>query len=457
MPYGDGSRSRLQRRSGVERVFSSFWANGGKVEEWQRGLARDVGRVEFHAAGTLPAVPRLAAGAMQSTTQCIKALDPGLPRERRPKYSLERLRALVLRTESMFGDSPALMQKRGAKFEITRLSRIRLALRAVGGWQMMPKKRLLRILEMASGSEEQVREMGRVQLGTLTASTSCIVVIVRFRQGGAIELRSASAHVYLTLLGCPIREEFCLRRCLLYDGAGASEVRKRAAGGQSLDFDVTRALYRRLMPDLLGCGEVLNVVESHAGISVFAAVLTELVGVQRVRILVSAEVVRVLKQMHRVGFGDVTESYCMLSYETATVDAISAVRGRVHLATAGLRCAAVSDANQVPLAHPKRRRWLERTLEENVATIQALLRAEPLRVLLETSAAVRRKELTAWWRRMQRFILSQDRYVWRFVVACPRKLYRKEPPRERIYVMGWLKLEHVHEPMRRFATTVEGS
>ena len=53
VPYGDGSRSRLQRRGGVERVFDSFWANGGKMEDWQRGLVRDVGRVEFHAAGAL--------------------------------------------------------------------------------------------------------------------------------------------------------------------------------------------------------------------------------------------------------------------------------------------------------------------------------------------------------------------------------------------------------------------
>eukprot|EP00966_Prymnesium_polylepis_P022547 518660-Prymnesium_polylepis.1 len=78
----------------------------------------------------------------------------------------------------------------------------------------------------------------------------------------------------------------------------------------------------------------------------------------------------------------------MLSYEEETVASMQAVRGKVHLAAAGLRCTAVSEANGVPICSPKRQGWLERSLEESVATIAALLAAEPLRVELETSAAV---------------------------------------------------------------------
>ena len=162
-------------------------------------------------------------------------------------------------------------------------------------------------------------------------------------------------------------------------------------------------------------------------------------------------VVRIVKDMHRAGFGDMTDTYCMLSYEADTVEHMRAVRGRVHLAAAGIRCTAVSDANGEAVGSAKRQGWLERSLEENAATIAALLAAEPLRVVLETSAAVLHPSLAAWWGRMQVCVTSHEQYEWRYVVACPRALLRKEPPRRRIFILGWRLPRFVHPDLQRFA------
>ena len=449
-----GTSSAWRRRNG-ESVAScrpeAVLSCSGEEELWHLGLDREVGRVEFHAAGALPTVPRLTAKARRSAKTKVAALEPGLRCERRPEYSLTRLRALVERTEAMFGTSPPLRQRRGAKFEIKRLGRLRAALQAAGGWQMMMKKRLLRVLDMEPGSEAQLGEMRRARLGTITASTSCKYVIVVLLASGSIVLRFASAQVYATLLGVPIRADFCLRLCLAYRCRGSTETRRRAACGQSLDFDITRVVLRRMMQDVIDSGEVIGMVETHAGISMFAAALVELTGADRVRVLVSSEVVRLVKDMHRAGFGDMTDTYCMLSYEADTVEHMRAVRGRVHLAAAGIRCTAVSDANGEPVCSAKRQGWLERSLEENAATIVALLAAEPLRVVLETSAAVLHPSLAAWWGRMQVCVTSHEQYEWRYVVACPRALLRKEPPRRRIFILGWRLPRFVHPDLQRFA------
>eukprot|EP00966_Prymnesium_polylepis_P120024 2773586-Prymnesium_polylepis.1 len=137
----------------------------------------------------------------------------------------------------------------------------------------MSKARLLRVLKMPQGSEKQLRAMGKVRLCTLTASTSCIVVIVFINDNGTIALRSASAQVYATLLGMPICAEFCARKCLSMQCSEATEPRRRAACGQSLDFDVVKAIHRRVLQDVIDSGEPINVVETHAGISLFTAAL----------------------------------------------------------------------------------------------------------------------------------------------------------------------------------------
>ena len=175
----------------------------------------------------------------------------------------------------------------------------------------------------------------------------------------------------------------------------------------------------------------------------------------RVRVLVSSEVVRLVKDMHRAGFGGMTDTYCMLSYEAETTERLRAVRGRVHLAAAGIRCTAVSDANGEPIGSAKRQAWLERSLEENAATISALLAAEPLRVVLETSAAVLHPSLADWWGRLQVCLTSHVQYMWRFVVACPRGLLKKEPPRRRIFILGWRGDSFVPASMRQFTMAAE--
>eukprot|EP00966_Prymnesium_polylepis_P021588 496429-Prymnesium_polylepis.1 len=113
------------------------------------------------------------------------------------------------------------------------------------------------------------------------------------------------------------------------------------------------------MQDVIDSGEVIGMVETHAGISMFAAALVELTGAERVRVLVSSEVVRLVKDMHRAGFVGMTDTYCMLSYEAETTERLGAVRGRVHLAAAGIRCTAVFDANGEPIRSAKRQAWLE--------------------------------------------------------------------------------------------------
>ena len=92
-----------------------------------------------------------------------------------------------------------------------------------------------------------------------------------------------------------------------------------------------KAIHRRVMQDVIDRGELINVVEMRAGILLFTAALVELAGEG---VLVSVEVVRPVKKMHRAGYGDITDTYCMLSYEEETVASMQAVRGRVHLAAA---------------------------------------------------------------------------------------------------------------------------
>ena len=451
-----GSSAAWRRVHGecvMERQPERVLEQGGEAEFWHLGLDREVGRVEFHAAGALPTVPRLTAKARRSAQTKVAALEFGLVCGRRPRYSLERLRALVLRTEDLFGVSPLLRQRRGAKSEITRPMRLRLrvALQAVGGWQMMTKKRLRRVIAMQPGSERQLLEMRKVELGTITASTSYILVIVVLMDDGSVVLRFASAQVYATLLGVPLQTEFCVRRCLAMRCKASTETRRRAAAGQSLDYDITLVVLRLMLRDVIESGVDVSMVETHAGISMFAAALVTLVGAGKVRVLVSSEVVRLVKDMHRAGFGDMTDTYCMLSYEADTVEHMRAVRGRAHLAAAGIRCTAVSDANGEAVCSAKRQGWLERSLEENAATIAALLAAEPLRVVLETSAAVLHPSLAAWWGRMQVCVTSHEQYEWRYVVACPRALLRKEPPRRRIFILGWRLPRFVHPDLQRFA------
>jgi hypothetical protein len=115
----------------------------------------------------------------------------------------------------------------------------------------------------------------------------------------------------------------------------------------------------------------------------------------------------------------------------------------------------VSEANGVPICSSKRQGWLERSLEENVATIAALLAAEPLRVELETSAAVLHGSLADWWGRLQVYITSHKQYIWRFVVACPRVLLKKEPPRRRIFILGWRGGGFVPANMQQFTMAAE--
>ena len=120
------------------------------------------------------------------------------------------------------------------------------------------------------------------------------------------------------------------------------------------------------------------------------------------------------------------------------------------MAAAGIRCTAVSDANGEPIISTKRQAWLERSLEENAATISALLAAEPLRVVLETSAAVLHPSLADWWGRLQVCLTSHEQYMWRFVVAYPRVLLKKEPPRRRIFIFGWRGGGFVPASMQQF-------
>jgi hypothetical protein len=103
----------------------------------------------------------------------------------------------------------------------------------------------------------------------------------------------------------------------------------------------------------------------------------------------------------------------------------------------------------------KQQAWLERSLEENAATTSALLAAEPLRVVRKTSAAVLLPSLADWWGRLQVCLTLHEQYRWRFVVACPRVLLKKEPPRRCTFILGWRGDSFVPASMRQLTMAAE--
>ena len=76
-------------------------------------------------------------------------------------------------------------------------------------------------------------------------------------------------------------------------------------------------------------------------------------------------------------------------------------------------------------------------------------------MVLETSAAVLHPSLADWWGRLQVCLTSHVQYMWRFVVACPRVLLKKEPPRRRIFILGWRGDSFVPASMRQLTMAAE--
>lgn len=406
-----GKKRSLRRTRAV--ALRDGLAQGGSRSIASLGPAsREVGRWPLHAKGVLPAV-RWARGHIGAVEWLIKSEGMGGRSCLIHDFFAERKRYL----------------RRGVA-PIPNLDALSGHLRAMGGAKLLA---LHQLMAMLKGSRAQYgrRALRELQGCTLTASRSCVILLLERRRSGQVVAWRLTAQGWASLLGVPSCASHPLRRGL----RAVAETAGKALIGQAMHFEVATALLSRVWTS---CGGSQSAEVSYAslfsGVDVMAAAMDAVFGKWRFLFAVEASpTVRLALKAawmhkHLVILED--------AFDAFTADYLRGHRGQVDVLATCLRCAPWSSANTVPLHLRARRQSILRALEEIQALLLIIGSLSPRVVLVESVCGIMRRQFARQWSCVQGWFLQLHNWWWSFQILCPRDLLGGEWPRRRLWIVG---------------------
>ena len=382
-----------------------------------------VARLGWQPAGTLPAAAKLTA-AQESKPKEIPMHEFVSPRTGAPLQGRADIRRLLDETGRVFPsrEAPPPWNPPPQCWE---------AVRRTGGWAFVTYVRVSALKAKQPSVEDWVMAFQEVEMPTFWAATTCnVYILVADEEGDCGSVVVASANQWATFLGVPVDYDHPVRRGL----RAVTPSQGRSLLGQSVDVDAARRLIAAVLREVGLSGSDVRYADLCSGMSVAGGAVWD-EGRAQLRYVLAAEGVDIALKAHEAAWSGIVERVFADAHGADVRQALAAAM--LHLLFVSLRCNVWSPACTVhKLGSTERDAEFESALADSQALIRTACGSGATVIILETSGNVLAPVMRPWWLRLQKIVLAHKGYAWRRQRICPRKLFGKLAPRDRMFIVG---------------------